>query len=243
MRVDLNPPSGSKPQGRVGAIVVAAGRSQRMGGIDKIFVPLGEKPLIAHSAGTFQSTSCIDQIVIVLSRRNLGVGRELAFDNWPKVSDVCLGGQRRQDSVKEGLKRLNGCHWIVIHDGARPFVTPDLVEQGLLAAQETGAAIAAVPVTDTIKQVDKDDFVQQTPPRKLLWAAQTPQVFRSDIIRDAYARARGGVTDDAMLVGKLGYKVKVYLGSYDNMKITTAHDLAWAESIEAKRRTAHRHRL
>lgn len=234
MRVDLNPPS--RPPGKVGAVIVAAGSSQRMGGIDKLFEDLCGKPLIAHTVSAFQTSSCIDQIVLVLNKRNLVQGRELAFDNWPKVSEVCLGGRRRQDSVREGLKRLEGCQWVVIHDGARPFVTIELIEKGLEAAQETGAAVAAVPVKDTIKRVDKDSLVQETPPRRLLWAVQTPQVFRFDIIQAAYAKARGDVTDDAMLVERLGVKVKVYPGSYDNIKITTREDLMVAGMIELKRK-------
>ncbi len=118
---------------------------------------------------------------------------------------------------------------MVIHDGARPLVTVDLIEHGLEAARETGAAVAAVPVTDTIKGVGDDRIVHQTPPRQNLWAVQTPQVFRINIIAEAHRQAKSEVSDDATLVEQLSYKVKLYMGSYDNIKITTPDDLALAE--------------
>ncbi|MBI2909188.1 MAG: 2-C-methyl-D-erythritol 4-phosphate cytidylyltransferase [Chloroflexi bacterium] len=209
-----------------------------MGGPDKIFADLSSKPLIAHTVEAFQDSDWVDHVVLVLSKRNLLRSRELA--SYPKMRDVCLGGMRRQDSVKAGLKRLADCEWVVIHDGARPFVTVDLIEQGLLAAQETGAAIAAVPVKDTIKVVNGDSFVQETPPRKRLWAAQTPQVFRFALLWEAYKKARGEVTDDAMLVERLGHKVKLYMGSYENIKVTTSEDLAVAGEIACGRKLRER---
>ena len=145
--------------------------------------------------------------------------------------DVCVGGKRRQDSVAAGLKQLKKCEWVIIHDGARPLVTKELIEEGLKAAQETGAAIAAVPVTDTIKVAGDDRIVHQTPSRQNLWAVQTPQVFRSGIITEAHQKAKGEATDDASLVEQAGYKVKLYTGSYDNIKITNPRDLLIAEMI------------
>jgi 2-C-methyl-D-erythritol 4-phosphate cytidylyltransferase len=213
---------------KVGAVIAAAGESRRMGGRDKIFAPLGGKPILARVIDAFQKCRPITQIVVVVSEKNLKRCRKLAAEGrWDKVSDVCAGGKLRQDSVAAGLKRLN-CEWVVIHDGARPLVTKNLIERGLKAAQETGAAVAAIPVTDTIKFADDDRIVHQTPPRQNLWAVQTPQVFRIDIIARAYKRAKGEVTDDASLVEKLGYKVKLYMGSYDKIKITNADDLALA---------------
>ncbi len=138
-----------------------------------------------------QKCASIDQIVVVLSQQNLEQGKQLVAEHeWSKVTDVCAGGSRRQDSVIAGLSRLKHCAWVVIHDGARPLVTVDLIERGLEAAIETGAAIAAVPVTDTIKVAGDDWFVQGTPPRHNLWAVQTPQVFRFDIIAEAYHQAK-----------------------------------------------------
>ncbi len=225
-------------QQRVGAVIVAAGKSQRMGGVDKVLALLGEKPVLARVVDVFQRCSSIDQIVVVLSQQNLKQGQQLVAEQvWSKVTDVCLGGERRQDSVVAGLNRLSHCEWVVIHDGARPLVTEDLIERGLEAAIETGAAVAAIPVTDTIKVAGDDQFVQGTPPRRNLWAVQTPQVFRFDIIAEAYRQVKYEVTDDARPVEQLGYKVKLYMGSYDNIKVTTPDDLAIAQVLWEKQKT------
>ncbi len=219
-------------QQRVGAIIAAAGSSRRMGGVDKVFALLGGKSILARVVDAFQGCNPIDQIVVVLSEQNLERGQQLvAEQGWSKVIDVCAGGRRRQDSVAAGLRQLSNCGWVVIHDGARPLVTVDLINRGLEAAKETGAAVAAVPVTDTIKLAGGDRIVHQTPPRQNLWAIQTPQVFGIKIITEAYSRANGDVTDDASLVEQLGYRVKLYMGSYDNIKITTSDDLALAEVL------------
>jgi 2-C-methyl-D-erythritol 4-phosphate cytidylyltransferase len=205
-----------------------------MGGIDKVFAPLGGKPALAWVLDAFASCELVNQIIVVVSEKNLERCRRLIADEkWSKPIEVCAGGRRRQDSVAAGLKRLN-CQWVVIHDGARPLVTKDLIEGGLKAAQETGAAVAAIPVTDTIKIAGEDMFVHQTPSRQNLWAVQTPQVFRLDIITRAYEQARGEVTDDASLVEGLNHKVKLYMGSYDNIKITNSDDLALAEVLLKK---------
>jgi 2-C-methyl-D-erythritol 4-phosphate cytidylyltransferase len=205
-----------------------------MGGIDKVFAPLGGKPALAWVLGAFESCDQISQIVVVVSEKNLEQCRRLIADEkWAKPIEVCAGGRRRQDSVAAGLKRLN-CQWVVIHDGARPLVTKGLIEEGLKAAQETGAAVAAIPVTDTIKIAGEGMFVHQTPSRQNLWAVQTPQVFRLDIIARAYEQAKGEVTDDASLVEGLNHKVKLYMGSYDNIKITNSDDLALAEVLLKK---------
>jgi 2-C-methyl-D-erythritol 4-phosphate cytidylyltransferase len=216
--------------GRAGAIIVAAGTGSRMGGIDKIFAPLLREPLLAKTVSVFQDCPSIDDVVIVLASRNLAHGRKLVKDyGWTKVTAICPGGKRRQDSVKEGLNRLVNCDWVVIHDGARPCVNVDLIERGLDAARETGAAIAGVPVKDTIKVVSRRHLVQHTPTRQSLWAAQTPQIFRYDLIEEAYRQADAEVTDDAALVEQLGHKVEVYMGSHRNIKVTTPDDLAIAE--------------
>jgi 2-C-methyl-D-erythritol 4-phosphate cytidylyltransferase len=220
---------------KVGAVIAAAGESRRMGRVDKVFAPLGGKPILARVIDTFQKCKLIDQIVVVVNAKNIEKCCQLVAEGrWHKVSDVCAGGKRRQDSVAAGLKRLNDCQWVVIHDGARPLVTKELIEGGLKAAQETGAAVVAIPVTDTIKIANDDRIVHQTPPRQNLWAVQTPQVFKLKIIARAYEQMGGEVTDDASLVEGLGYKVKLYMGSYDNIKITSPHDLALAEVLLKK---------
>ena len=214
---------------KVGAIIVAAGTSSRMGGIDKVFAPLDGIPLLARIVTVFQDCPSVHEIVLVLARRSLNQGRKLVKEySWSKVCTVCAGGPRRQDSVKEGLQRLTKCEWVIIHDGARPCIDIDLIERGLDAAQESGAAIAGVPVKDTIKIVSRRRFVQQTPARRSLWAAQTPQIFRYNLIIEAYQQANTNVTDDASLVEQLGHKVEIYMGSYQNIKVTTPEDLAIA---------------
>ena len=224
------------PTGKVGAIIVAAGSSKRMGNIDKIFAEVGGIPILARSVDVFDKCPFVDEIAIVLGEFNIDRGRTLVAEwGWSKVVAVCLGGERRQDSVQEGLKRLPGCQWVVIHDGARPFVRADLIERGLAEAQASGAAVCAVPVTDTIKVVGPDSYVIETPRRESLWMVQTPQIFRFDIIERAHQQAEGEVTDDATLVERLGYRVKIYMGSYDNIKVTTSQDLVLAEILLEER--------
>jgi 2-C-methyl-D-erythritol 4-phosphate cytidylyltransferase len=220
---------------RTGVVVAGAGISQRMG-VDKVFVSLAGKPLLAWSVDVCQSCEQVDQIVIVLHESKLDLGRKLVAERgWSKVVEVCPGGDRRQDSVRQGLSKLKGCDWAIIHDGARPFLTLELIRDGLEAARSTGSAVAAVPVTDTVKRGDSDLMVRETLNRQELWAAQTPQVFRFDIITEAHEQIKDDVTDGASMVEQLGYKVKLYMGSYDNIKITTLEDLALAEVIARKK--------
>jgi 2-C-methyl-D-erythritol 4-phosphate cytidylyltransferase len=221
---------------KICAIIVGAGESQRMNGVDKILVKLGGKPVLAWSVEAFQLSPKVDRIVLVNSQKNLEPVQCLTVDQkWNKVADVCTGGKRRQDSVAAGLRQLGECEWVIIQDAARPLLTQDLIERGLEAAKETGAAIAAVPVIDTIKLAGDDRIVIETPPRANLWAVQTPQIFRYSILKEAYLQAKGDVTDDAALVEQIGSKVKLYMGSYDNIKITTPRDLAIAELLIEER--------
>lgn len=204
-------------------------------GRDKVFALLGGRPILAWAVDAFQKCGSVDRIVVVVGGPNLETCRQLVTEQgWTKVSGICAGGKRRQDSVAAGLACLGRCDWVVVHDGARPLVTGDLIERGLEAARETGAAVAAVPVTDTIKIAGDDGIVCQTPLRQNLWAVQTPQVFRLDIISKAYQMAQGDVTDDATLVEQTGCKVKLYMGAYDNIKITTPGDLILAEALRQK---------
>lgn len=223
-------------QPRVAAVIVAAGQGLRMGGVDKILSPLAEEPILLRATRAFQDSPLVGQIVIVVAGEKEEMCRQLTGGpEWSKVTHICIGGPRRQDSVAEGLKRLNTFDYVLIHDGARPLVTPDLIERGLEAAKETGAAVAAVPVTDTIKRADTDLTVLETLDRSDLWAVQTPQVFRYDVIQIAHLQDAEEATDDAALVERLGYTVKLYRGAYDNLKITTPDDLVVAENILRKR--------
>ncbi|MBI2953663.1 MAG: 2-C-methyl-D-erythritol 4-phosphate cytidylyltransferase [Chloroflexi bacterium] len=207
-------------------------------GFDKLMADLGGVPLLARTVAVFEECQQVDEIVLVVGNLNLEWGRSLVGQfGWQKVTGVCGGGARRQDSVLRGIEHLHDCHWVLIHDGARPFVERELIACGLDAAAAAGAAVAAVPVKDTIKSVDRSGFVVSTPDRGTLWAAQTPQVFRCGLILDAYRRLETEVTDDAQAVELAGSPVKIYMGSYDNIKITTPEDLEIAEAI-LRRRTA-----
>ena len=227
-------------QARVGAIVVAAGSSQRMGGADKIFATVAGRPLLAHTIDALHRCPQVDQIVVVLGPDRLDEGRALVRGHgWHKVTAVCPGGARRQDSVKAGLDCLADCRWVVVHDGARPCVSEDLVSRGLEAAAESGAAIAAIPVADTIKEVSPRGAVVGTRDREGLWTVQTPQVFRIDILQEAHRTVDDTATDDAAMVERLGYTVRVYPGSSTNIKVTTPDDLAIVEAIVQQRAGRH----
>lgn len=206
-----------------------------MGSVDKVFAPLAGRPVLARVLDVCQRCPAIDEVVVVVGDKNVARCQQMVDqEKWSKVSRVCAGGLRRQDSVLAGLKAVESCDWVVIHDGARPLLTEKLITDGLQAAQETGAAVAAVPVTDTIKLASDDRLVRETLPRETLWAAQTPQVFRFDIITEAYRQVAGEVTDDAALVERMGRKVKLYMGSYENIKVTTPTDLLVAEILWQK---------
>jgi 2-C-methyl-D-erythritol 4-phosphate cytidylyltransferase len=166
-----------------------------------------------------------------LKDKDLARGQKLKKErSWSKVT-LCPGGARRQDSVREGLRQIKNCDWVVIHDGARPFLTPDLIEDGLKIVKDIGAAVAAVPVKDTIKLADSERLIGETLQRDRLWAAQTPQIFSFDMITKAYEYLAAEVTDDSTAVERLGYKVQLYMGDYKNIKVTTAEDLALARII------------
>lgn len=219
----------------VGAIVVGAGRGERMGGQDKVFAPLAGRPLLAYSLAAFVASRAIHFIVVVLREENLARGRALVAERrWQKVVGVCAGGARRQDSVCAGLGMLPPCDFVAVHDAARPLVTTELIRRGVEVAVSAGAAIAAMPVKDTIKRVNDQGLVIETPPRETLWAAQTPQIVRREALERAYALAdaRGlTATDEAGLLEAIGEPVTVFAGSYDNLKVTTPEDLLVAAAL------------
>ena len=217
---------------QVGAVIVAAGRSTRMGGVDKTFAPILGRPLVAHTLDRFESSSLIDQIVLVLAEDSLEQGRKLVEErDYEKVAHVCAGGQRRQDSVRNGLELLSPCDWVMVHDGARPCLDDAMLQRGLDAAATCGSAVAGVPVKDTIKLITPDQMVKDTPDRSQLWAAQTPQIFRYGLLLEAHQTCTQDVTDDAAMVESLGHPVKMFLGSYENIKVTTTDDLVIAETF------------
>ena len=232
----------SASQPSLGAIVAAAGSSTRMGDTDKLFADAAGRPLLAHTLTPIQECPLVHRIVLVVSPANLQRGRDLvAQHDLDKVSAVCRGGPRRQDSVRLGLEALGPCDWVLVHDGARLLIEP-VISEGLAAARETGAAVPAVPIADTVKMGDLAGTVTSTVDRSRLWAAQTPQVFRYDLILRAHREVTADVTDDAAMLEALGLPVKLYPGSSLNIKVTTPQDLNIAEALlrEGVRSGAHR---
>lgn len=220
----------------VGAIVLAAGSSQRMGGQDKLLAVVGGKPVLVHTLRAFEQCAAIDQVIVVLSEANANTVLPL-LRPFKKVTRTTHGGPRRQDSVRNGLYSLTPSELVVVHDGARPLVTPGIISHGLAIARETGAAAAAVPIVETIKAAHEDGRVTRTVPRAGLWAVQTPQVFKYDILLDAHERIRDDVTDDCAMVERLGYPVYLYESSRLNLKVTTPEDL---RLVDALLRTRHK---
>ena len=225
-------PADDMPKASIGVVVLGAGKSRRMDEVDKIFAPLLGLPLIAHSLEVFNSSPRVVEIILVLSPDKIDKGRTLLeHHRWHKILDICAGGPRRQDSVRAGLERLTPCPWVMVHDGARPLVEPELLQRALEAVQETGAAVAAVPATDTVKMVSNRGLIEQTPPRESLWMVQTPQIFRYDLLLEAHRRCEETYTDDSAMVESLGHPAKVFMGSYRNLKVTTPEDLLLMETL------------
>jgi 2-C-methyl-D-erythritol 4-phosphate cytidylyltransferase len=220
--------------GRIGAVVVAAGRSTRMGGIDKVFVPIRGKPLVWYALHALHSCVEVEQIVLVTAAERVGEAEAMVqAAGFTRVTDVVAGGERRQDSVRAGLERLRGVDAVVVHDAARPLAGPEMMAAAIAAVRVTPAATAAVPVVDTLKEVDGEGNIVRTVPREMLWAVQTPQVFSYDILLAAHRQISADVTDDAALVELMGVKVAVFPGSTHNIKVTRAEDVAVASALLA----------
>lgn len=224
-------------QDKTAAVIVAAGASSRMQGRDKLWMPLAGRITLARTIDVFEASPHIDLIVLALNAGRIADANALReHEHWRKIAAIVAGGSRRQDSVRIGLDALAALAsppaWVMIHDGARPFVTPEIVAEGLEAGKRCGAAISAVPVKDTIKVV-RDSQVYATLDRAELWAVQTPQVFSFSLIHQAHhsPAAEADVTDDAALLERLGHTVAVFPGAYSNMKITTHDDLLLAELL------------
>ena len=214
------------------ALIPAAGRGERLGrGANKVFATVAGKPILAHTLSVFESCDDVGEIVLVVAEREVETARDLAGRfGFSKVREVVTGGPHRQDSVRRGLEEVTS-NVVAIHDGARPMVTCSMISASIEKAREAGACIVAVPVVDTIKSADADETVTGTLDRTDLVSVQTPQTFRTDLIRFAYERAYAdGVyaTDDAALVERLQEKVFIVAGSPDNIKITTPADLELA---------------
>jgi 2-C-methyl-D-erythritol 4-phosphate cytidylyltransferase len=205
-----------------------------MQGVDKLHAEVAGLPLLAHTLRAFAECASIGELVVVLAPNAVLRVAEFAATLGRPIATVA-GGARRQDSVAAGLRRLGPCDFVVVHDGARPLVTPEMIQHGLEAAEPTGAAIAGVPVVDTIKEVDRGGYVVRTLDRSTLWSVQTPQVFRRDLLEQAHREITSDVTDDAAMIEQLGIPVAVFAGAQENVKVTTPADLAVVATLLAER--------
>ena len=226
------------------AVILAAGLGKRMqAGHNKQFIEICGQSVLTHTLTVFAEIPEIAKIVLVVRAGEEDTCRNMIPEIAESKTVLAIGGKERQDSVHNGIRAITWeCEYILIHDGARPLITEEVIRRTLLAAQNSGAAICAVPVKDTIKQADSDGNVLATIPRESLWAVQTPQVFRADLIRRAYENAyvhNHYGTDDASLVEYLGEKIKIVTGDYENIKITTPEDIPTAEQILQKRQQTH----
>ena len=220
------------------AVIVAAGSSSRMQGTDKILTSLHGEPLIVHTIRAFQQCDEITEIVIVTREALLSQMSHLCRTNgFDKVSIIVPGGASRAESVYRGLDHVSDAELVAVHDGARPLITPEIIEKTVRKAATFHAAAPAVPVKDTIKTAE-NRIVTGTPDRSSLFAVQTPQVFDFDLLRGALKRAleeKLSVTDDCSAVEALGMSVYLTDGSDENIKVTTPVDLLLAEAILKER--------
>ena len=217
------------------AIIVGGGRSSRMQGQDKLYAPLGGRPVIAATVEVFEAAAAVATVILVVAAERVAYCRELAHErSWDKVKTVCAGGASRSHSVANGLSAMQGipAAYVAVHDAARPFVTLELIARGLCGAQEHGAAVPGIPCGDTIKRVDASGRARETLPRGDLRAVQTPQIFARALLEEAYQQQQAQLacfTDDAAVVESISAPVHVFPGDYANMKITTPTDLAFAQ--------------
>jgi 2-C-methyl-D-erythritol 4-phosphate cytidylyltransferase len=214
------------------AVIVAAGQGQRFGAPDKILFSLAGKPLLTFALDAVEAAATLDQVVVVVGAHTLErVKAVIQQGDWPKIIQIVVGGERRQDSVAAGIAALpESVDVVALHDGARPFALPALFDAVVETARRAGGAIAAVPVTDTIKRVAGDRIVG-TVPRAGLWAAQTPQAFNLSRLREALVVASQRdmqVTDEASLFETMGWPVEIVRGALNNLKITYPADLELA---------------
>lgn len=218
------------------AIIPAAGRGERFGrGSNKVFAVAAGKPILAHTLGAFERCRLINKIVLVVAEHEIDEARRIAEScDISKLKAVVAGGSHRQDSVEHGLAAVdNSSDVVAVHDGARPLVGLEIIEATITAARKHGAAVAAMPVIETIKSATPDEFVEATIDRMKLWGIQTPQTFDRKLLLHAFQSAREDgfyATDDAALVERLGHPVKLVRGSYDNIKVTTPEDLDFVEA-------------
>ena len=220
---------------KVGAIIPAAGRGKRIGAsVAKQFLEIQGEPLLHHTLTVFASCKIVDYVVLVMPLEDVSQIGKTWLSKYEIVRKVVVGGEQRQDSVYNGFNSLEeATDIVVVHDGVRPFTTPQMITATIEEAEQHGAAITAIPVSDTIKQV-VDGFVKQTISRDGLWRVQTPQAFRYGLLQQAFKKAKENSyygTDEGALIEYLGERVKIVPGSELNMKITRKEDLTLAESL------------
>ena len=225
--------------GKNTAIVLAAGQGKRMHSkIQKQFLEIGGKPILYYSMECFQKSPLIQDIILVTGEDMISYCQSEIVEKYgfTKVCKVTAGGKERYDSVYAGLLCCQDTDYVYIHDGARPFVTEEMIQRGYEAVKRTNACVMGMPSKDTVKLADPSGYIKETPDRKIVWNIQTPQIFSYDLIRGAYESIRkkdmSNVTDDAMVVEQeTGTKILLVEGSYQNIKITTPEDLAVAEAF------------
>lgn len=222
------------------AVIVSAGKGQRfMEGKKKQFCLLANKPILAHTLDRFETCPLIHSIVLVVGHEDMDYCLKEVIEKYKyqKISRIVPGGKRRQESVKNGIDLLSkDVDIVVIHDGVRPFVTKEMIEDSIQSAMQLKAVVVAVPIKDTIKIANPDGTVLKTLDREFLWQVQTPQTFQANLIKEAYHKAMDDGffgTDDASLVERLGIKVHILSGSYNNIKITTPEDLMLANLLQS----------
>lgn len=228
-------------QPRCAVLVAAAGSSRRMGGVNKLMEPLDGVPVLVRTLSALQVAQRVDEIIVAAREEDLVEISRLCRDyGITKCAKVVRGGESRVHSVLlAALEASPETELLAVHDGARPLVTPELVDSVIAAAVRCGAAAPAVPVKDTVKTADQEGRVGETVPREHLWAVQTPQVFDADLLRAALKaalEANAEVTDDASAVERLGKAVFLVEGNEENLKITTPLDLILAEAITRARK-------
>jgi 2-C-methyl-D-erythritol 4-phosphate cytidylyltransferase len=222
---------------RVAAIVPSAGKGARLKSrIQKPYIKLMGKPILGRTLIKLSKNKRVKEIILAVAKEKMTYARKKIIDRYNiKNVKLVMGGMERRDSVYNALKAVSaGIDYILIHDAIRPFITDELIEALLKAASKYGAAIAGVPVKPTLKIVGKNGFIEDTPSRDMYWEAQTPQVFKRDLIEKAYKSAikkNIQATDDSMLVERIGVKPKIVFGSYSNIKITTKEDLGLAKIL------------
>ena len=227
---------------KVTALIPAAGMGKRMEkDVSKQFLLLGGKPILAHTLLVFQNSPEIDEIIPILSQKDMENCLREVIEHYriTKVKTLVVGGKERQDSVSHGLQKIGKDGAIaIVHDGVRPFVTQDMIRETVEYARKGECVAVGVPIKDTIKEVDDNKIVRRTLERGRLWAIQTPQAFPVKVLKLAYEEAykhKISGTDDATLVERTGGNVRVIMGSYENIKITTPEDLVLAEEILRRR--------